>query len=91
MLVQALEFGDGSLFDAGTGQAITVNAVAEMVWMAAHAGQDAPLAPIEYLPMRRGEHEAKIVAEGLGWPELGWVPKFSVAAFRQTVESYKPS
>jgi UDP-glucose 4-epimerase len=85
MLVDATQFGDDDVFDAGTGRAFTVNEVAELVrWV---TGTDSG---IEYLPMRLGELPTKIVAEGRGWDKLSWRPEFSEGSLIDTVLSYKP-
>lgn len=85
MLVDALDYGEGQVFDAGTGIALTVNEVAQMVldYTGSKGG-------IEYLPMRKGEHETKIVAEGEGWNLLGWHPIFRPLDLHDTLDSYKP-
>jgi Nucleoside-diphosphate-sugar epimerases len=84
MLVDALQFGDDEVFDAGTGQAMTVNEVAYRVLSLAHSE-----AGVEYLPMRRGEHGEGVVATGEGWDKLGWKPHFTVDDLTFTVESYR--
>lgn len=84
MLVDAADFGDDQVFDAGTGDAKSVREVAEMV-LDITGGNGG----IEYLPMRKGEHEAKVVASGEGWDLLGWHPEFDPETFRETVHSYK--
>jgi UDP-glucose 4-epimerase len=84
MLVDALDHGDDVTFDGGTGQAFTVNEVAEMVLQITGSKST-----IEYLPMRRGEIPTHIVAEGEGWDRLGWVPRFDPALFEQAVVSYR--
>ena len=71
MLVDAARFGNDQTFDGGTGQMFTVNEVAEMV-----LDITGSKAGIQYNPMRRGEKETQIVAEGEGWDELGWKPEF---------------
>lgn len=86
MLLRALRFGDDEVFDAGTGCAMTVRRVAEMVNTI--AGNDRG---IEYLPMRRGETpDTVIIARGEGWDKLGWKPEFDPEKFREAVESYAP-
>lgn len=86
MLAEALQFGDDCTFDGGTGQAFTVNQVADMVL--AITGSKAG---VEYLPMRRGEVPTHIVASGEGWKRLGWQPHFSTIKFEATVGSYRYS
>jgi len=84
MLVDALEFGNDELLDAGTGEAITVNAVAEMI--NEMAGSDKG---IDYQPMRLGEHRAEdVVATGAGWELLSWRPTFERESLAETVKTY---
>lgn len=85
MLVDALAFGDCQTFDAGTGVGQTVNHVAQDI--AVYCGLEQ--FKIDYLPMRKGEKETKIVAEGEGWDILGWKPNFNGIQFVSTIESYK--
>ena len=82
MLADAIAFGDDVTLDGGTGQALTVNQVAQMV-----LDITGSKAGIEYLPMRLGEVPAKIAAEGEGWDRLGWRPVFDPARFAAAVES----
>lgn len=84
MLVDALQFGDDEVFDAGTGQAMTVNEVAYRV-----LSLTGSKAGVEYLPMRKGEHGEGVVASGKGWEKLGWKPYFTVDDLTLTVESYR--
>jgi UDP-glucose 4-epimerase len=71
MLVEATGHGDDSVFDAGTGQPVTVNELAAFVLDVTGSN-----AGIEYLPMRPGETPTQIVAKGSGWSQLGWKPEF---------------
>lgn len=84
MLVDALDYGDDEVFDAGTGVAMTVLEVAEMV-----IDITGSRGGVKHLPMRAGEHETKIVAQGEGWDKLGWHPEFDMERFVQTVEYYR--
>ena len=84
MLVEAVRFGGDEVFDGGTGEAFTVNEIAEMVIDI--TGSDAG---IEYLPMRRGETPTHIHATGAGWDQLGWEPGFFYSQLVDTVVSYK--
>jgi UDP-glucose 4-epimerase len=86
MLVDALEYGDGETFDAGTGQGIPVNDVADLVIKLAHSNST-----IEHLPMRRGERpgERRTVAAGEGWDLLGWQPHFDQTDLAITLDSYR--
>lgn len=85
MLADALRFGDDEVFDGGTGFALTVNEVAELVLE--HTGSKAG---IDYLPMRRGEKPTQIVATGEGWQRLGWFPEWNPDWVRSTVDAYHP-
>lgn len=84
MLVDALAFGNDETFDAGTGRAVTVNDVAQMVL---HITGSA--AGVRYLPMRRGEKPTDIVATGEGWDRLGWRPEWCRGAFAEAVRAYQ--
>lgn len=84
MLVDALQFGNGEVFDAGSGIPITVNEVAELVLE--HTGSHGG---IKRLHMRRGEHGLGVRAEGDGWELLGWKPHFIIDDLVKTIESYK--
>lgn len=84
MLVDAMAFGDCDVFDGGTGQPWTVNAVADMVIMITESES-----PVEHLPMRRGEKPTTIVAKGAGWDLLDWRPRFRVDQFVEAVEWYR--
>lgn len=84
MLVEALQFGNDDVFDAGTGMAVSVNEVAQ--WVLSITGSEAG---VQYLPMRMGEHGRGVVAEGEGWRKLHWYPVFSMEEFTSTVESYR--
>jgi UDP-glucose 4-epimerase len=85
MLVDAIDFGNDEVFDAGTGEALTVKFVAEFV-----ASLTESQAGIEYFPMRRGETPTHIVAEGEGWDLLGWKPKLRMRDLAATVKAYHP-
>lgn len=85
MLVDATEHGGDVTFDGGTGQAFTVNAVAELVAAAADTSLN-----VQHLPMRRGETPTDIVALGAGWDLLGWRPEFRYQDLVETVDWYKP-
>lgn len=84
MLADAIGFGDDSMFDGGTGVALTVNQVADMVLeiTGSTAGK-------RYLPMRRGEQPTHIVAAGEGWHRLGWKPEFRPSDLEDTVLAYR--
>lgn len=86
MLVNATRFGDDQIFDAGTGVAMTVNKVAEMVNRLTESD-----AGVAHLPMRKGEEEdTHIIAKGEGWDLLGWQPDIDFAELERTVQWYKP-
>jgi len=84
MLVDALDHGDDVTFDGGTGQAFTVNEVAQMV-----LDITCSAAGVEHRPMRRGEVPTFIVAKGEGWERLGWRPSFDRADLIDTVVDYR--
>lgn len=86
MLVDALEYGDGETFDAGTGIAMTVVEVANRV--RAITGSTVPH---QFSPMRRGEDkDTQIVALGDGWDLLGWQPTFDEDKLAEAVAYYRP-
>jgi UDP-glucose 4-epimerase len=84
LLADAMAFGDDVTIDGGSGQALTVNEVAQMVLdiTGSRAG-------VAYLPMRLGEVPSKIAAEGEGWDRLDWRPVFDPEKFAAAVESYR--
>ena len=84
LLVEATGHGDDVTFDGGTGVALTVNEVANMVLEI--TGSDAG---IEYLPMRDGELPTTIIAKGEGWDRLDWVPELDLGKFADAVTSYR--
>jgi UDP-glucose 4-epimerase len=84
MLIDAAGYGDDSVFDAGTGSAITVNRMAQEVLRITGS-----TAGIEYLPMRPGEVPIKICAEGEGWDRLTWRPGLDWFDVADAVRWYK--
>lgn len=84
MLVDAVQYGNGEVFDAGTGTAFTVNEVAGMVTRVVGGGA------VRHMPMRRGETPTSIVAEGEGWELLDWKPQFRHDELVDTVMWYRP-
>jgi len=84
MLVDAALYGDDVTFDAGTGQAVTVNELAAFV-----LEQTGSTAGAEHLPMRTGERPTRIVAEGDGWERLNWKPEFNWSRVAAAVEWYR--
>lgn len=89
MLVEAMAFTDGQVFDAGTGYVQTVLAVAEKVIDIVGVGK------VEHMPPRKGERTVSTdadVARGEGWKLLGgWRPIFDHERLAEAVLSYKPS
>lgn len=86
MLLDATKHGDDVTFDGGTGQAFTVNQVADLVLTLTGSKGG-----VEHLPMRRGEVATQIVATGEGWDRLDVVPQFRFGDFAATVDSYDPA
>lgn len=86
VLVDALDFGDLEVFDAGTGVSRTVNEVSRMVAHIVTPGES-PL--VDYLPMRPGESGRGVWAVGEGWDRLKYRPRFKFSDFEHTVLSYK--
>jgi len=84
MLVDATNFGDGQIFDAGTGKAVTVRQFARFV-----INETNSTGGIDYLPMRRGEKPTQIVAHGDGWDLLDWRPHFNWASLSETMRGYR--
>lgn len=90
MLIDATRFGDGETFDAGTGEALTVNQVADFVNEVTGRMDTSSDRCIEYLPMRAGEDPGtEIVATGRGWNLLGWHPVMDWTLLRECIESYR--
>jgi UDP-glucose 4-epimerase len=84
LLVDAMAFGDGEVFDGGTGKWMTVRQVARFVLDVVGGGE------IEYLPMRRGERPTDIVATGEGWDLVGWKPQLRLGQLAAAVNWYRP-
>lgn len=93
MLVEAMAFGEGQVFDAGTGYVQTVLEVARKV-VSIVAGASGIEAPIEHLEPRPGERRVSTeadVARGEGWELLGgWRPVYDPKRLTEAVESYRP-
>lgn len=89
MLVEAMAFGDGQCFDAGSGYPQTVLEVARKVL--AHTGSDSK---IVHLDPRKGERLTSTdadVARGENWDLLnGWRPVFDPERFAAAIDSYRP-
>lgn len=89
MLIDAVRFGDGQTFDAGTGKALTVHQVAHLVLDAVES-ERGPAGRVKYLPMRAGEDlDTQIVATGRGWDLLDWKPELDLKQLFQCVMSYR--
>jgi len=73
------------VFDGGTGQAVSVLHVAHLVAKA--TGWFQP--DIDYLPMRDGEVESTVCADGEGWALLGWRPQFDAGLIAEAARSYE--
>lgn len=85
ILAAAVEVGDDTVIDGGSGTCFTVNEVADMVIR--HTGSRAG---VKYLPMRRGEIPTNICAEGEGWELLAEEPTFDIDELTAAIDSYKP-
>lgn len=89
MLVAAIDYDHGEIFDAGTGYVQTVLEVARKVISLTGNHSE-----IEHLPPRPGEREVSTeldIARGEGWELLGgWRPIFDPQQFEAAVDSYKP-
>jgi UDP-glucose 4-epimerase len=88
MLVEAIHFTDGQVFDAGTSYGQTVCQVASRV-----LGITGSKAGIEFLEARPGERRSPTrddVAHAEGWELLdGWHPIFDPRRFEEAVQSYR--
>jgi UDP-glucose 4-epimerase len=93
MLVEAMRFDDGQVFDAGTGFAQPVVNVASRVAEIVEQGGGPDEVEICYMPPRPGERLVSTDADfasGEGWDLLGgWRPIFDPRRFREAVESYR--
>jgi UDP-glucose 4-epimerase len=90
MLVEAMRFGDGQTFDAGTGYAQPVLSVAERV-----IELTGRRSKVDHLDRRPGERlvstDADYAGGKEGWDLLGgWHPVFDPERFAEAVESYRP-
>jgi UDP-glucose 4-epimerase len=84
MLIEAAQHGDDATFDAGTGQAVTVNELASFV-----LDVTGSTAGVEHLPMRPGETPTRIVAQGEGWDRLDWKPAHEWSRVEAAVRWYQ--
>lgn len=95
MLVAALGFGNGQVFDAGSGYPQTVLEVARKVIRIVEDEKGPHYGGIMHLPPRKGERTEstdKDVATGEGWNLLeGWRPIFDPERFKDAVLSYRPT
>jgi UDP-glucose 4-epimerase len=86
MLVDATEWTDDQVFDAGTGIPITINEIAEFV-----IKETGSTGGVRHFRMRMGEvPDTQIVATGDGWDLLGWKPEMDWDALRTAIHWYKP-
>jgi UDP-glucose 4-epimerase len=88
ILVEACSYGHDEVFDAGTGEDLSVNNLAGMInlWCGQHPRN------VMYYPMRPGEEpETRIRAQGDGWKLLGWHPKNELWRIKEVVDFYKES
>lgn len=86
VLVQALEFGDDELFDAGSGHEFSVNEVADYCKSVACSSSE-----IVHHPMRDGERpHTKLCAAGAGWDKLARKPRLNIVELDRAIRSYKP-
>lgn len=84
MLIDATQHGDDAMFEAGTGQAVTVEEVATRI-----LDITGSTAGIEHVPMRRGETPTQVVAAGEGWERLDWEPALDWDRFAEAVRTYR--
>lgn len=84
MLLDATEFGEDELFEAGTGVSVTVNDVANFILE--HTGSTGG---IEYLPMRKGEEATDVVSSRIGWEHLDWEPTMNWGSLKEAIDWYK--
>lgn len=84
MLIEAIGFGDDEVFDGGTGQALTVLQVAQIVLETTGS-----TGGIDFLPMRKGEKPTTIVAEGENWDLLSHHPELRLSDLERTIAWYR--
>ncbi|MGK2948995.1 MAG: NAD-dependent epimerase/dehydratase family protein [Acidimicrobiales bacterium] len=86
MLVDSTRFGDGEIFDAGTGVPLTVLEVAAAVHeVAGDTG-------VAHMPHRPGERRVRTnddYANHRGWHLLDWRPERDEARWVEAIESYR--
>jgi UDP-glucose 4-epimerase len=84
MLVHAMAWSRNEVFDAGTGEGTTVLDVARRV-----IERTGSRSQIEFLPMRKGEHPANVVAHGEGWDLMKWHPAPRMLELDETIAWYE--
>jgi nucleoside-diphosphate-sugar epimerase len=84
LLVDAMAFDGGQVFDGGTRTRYSVGDVAHLIQTITGSNADP-----EYFAMRDGEIESNICAWGESWDLLSWKPALRIADLRKTVEWYK--
>ena len=85
MLLTAAGFGNDEIFDAGTGEPMTVHRLA--AYVNTYCGNTAGMV---HEPMRPGETpDTSIIARGAGWATAGWRPSFDWAKLAAAIESYR--
>jgi UDP-glucose 4-epimerase len=85
VLVEALDMSDDSIIDGGSGEAWTVNRVADFV-----LDITGSTAGVRHLPMRRGEQPTMLCAKGEGWEYLSAPPSSDhEASLAATILTYR--
>ena len=76
--------GQDEVIDAGTGEAWSVNQVADFV-----LDITGSISGVEHLPMRRGETPTNVVASGEGWDYLTELPRLDRIELMKTIVAYR--
>jgi UDP-glucose 4-epimerase len=84
MFVEAIQYGDDVLFDAGCGEDISVNEFAAHVLHVTGSK-----AGVRHLPMRLGEVHSRIKAGGEGWDRLNWRPQLHWEEVNEAINWYR--
>lgn len=84
ILIAATGITDDRVIDAGTGSGTSVLALASMI-IEITGGRSA----VEFLPMRKGERPAAVIANGDGWEHLDGRPIFRPTDLSETVRWYE--
>lgn len=84
IFLEATAFTEGEVFDAGTGNSITVLEMAEFFLKVTGS-----TAGIEFEPMRRGEAATNVPATGRGWDLLSKPPTFSWDELAEVIRWYE--